>query len=154
MKIYLLNSFSLSMLDSGHKNIQINRVGIDAVKKILTDCEVVSAIGHADTASIISSLTGMEIPVNRISIVMSEREYSDDGVAIVAQYSGPRLPEGTKTLPEGASFTWFLVQVKEGNAECRHFYFGMDAQGRAVPGKQTGYINLPCSTKEEKEIIK
>jgi hypothetical protein len=31
--------------------------------------------------------------------------------AVVAQYVGPRLPEGATALPEGANFSWFLVRV-------------------------------------------
>jgi hypothetical protein len=31
---------------------------------------------------------------------------------LVGQYSGPRLPEGTTTLPEGATIKWLVVTVK------------------------------------------
>jgi len=31
---------------------------------------------------------------------------------LVAQYKGSRLPEGTTTLPEGASITYALLNVR------------------------------------------
>jgi hypothetical protein len=33
----------------------------------------------------------------------------------VGQYTGPRLPEGSKTLPEGASVEWLFVTVDRVN---------------------------------------
>jgi hypothetical protein len=30
---------------------------------------------------------------------------------LVAQYSGPRLPEGCKTLPQGSTIKWIIVDI-------------------------------------------
>jgi len=70
------------------------------------DIEVVSAIGHADTAKIVSGLLGIELPANRISIKMTGMEK-----VIVAQYSGCRLPEGATILPEGAKIEFWEVSL-------------------------------------------
>ncbi|MCK7505116.1 MAG: DUF1874 domain-containing protein [Desulfobacterales bacterium] len=59
--------------------------------------DVISAVGHADTAAVFSSLLGRPVPVERRSIKLDEGE-----TALVGQYIGPRLPEGATTLPEGA----------------------------------------------------
>lgn len=67
----------------------------------------VSAVGHADTAAVFSSVLGVEVPCNRATVALKEGD-----VALVGQYSGPRLPEGANCLPEGATIKWFIVGVK------------------------------------------
>lgn len=47
-----------------------------------------------------------ELPANRASVKLEPGEKM-----IVAQYSGPRLPEGTTALPEGAKIEFILVEV-------------------------------------------
>ena len=64
-------------------------------------------VGHADTAAVFSSVLGVEIPCNRATVALKEGD-----VALVGQYSGPRLPEGATALPEGAAIKWVVVGVK------------------------------------------
>lgn len=110
-KTYLVNSFSLNMLDGdGPVTLRVRPLSLEQARKIVADditCgALVSAVGHADTARIISDLLGVEIPPNRITVKL--RRYDD---AIVAQYCGPRLPEGATRLPPGAEIRFFLVEV-------------------------------------------
>lgn len=104
MKTYLANAFSLNMIAECFADVRIATLDIDTVKKILTG-HFISAIGHQDTANILSKLLEKEIPMNRISI-----QLETDDCVIVAQYSGSRLPEGATELPEGASFTFKRVR--------------------------------------------
>lgn len=46
----------------------------------------------------------MEVPVNRASYTLVPGEK-----LLVAQYKGPRLPEGATKLPEGATIEFYLV---------------------------------------------
>ena len=66
------------------------------------DC--VSVIGHTDTAAVVSTLLGFEVPANRVSYAVE-----DGDVLFVAQYTGPRLPEGATQLPEGGNIRFFRV---------------------------------------------
>lgn len=66
-----------------------------------------SCIGHADTAAVISNLLGVDLPMNRQSVTLEENE-----TVVVAQYTGPRLPEGATELPEGATITFWQVTIK------------------------------------------
>ena len=59
-------------------------------------------------AKVVSNQLGIEIPTNRINVVLKP----GDNV-IVAQYIGPRLPEGTTTLPAGARVEFFKVNFSE-----------------------------------------
>jgi len=113
-KIQLLNAFSLNMLKRGSEtlaayNPTIREIELDEVKELLTDSNELgfeSAIGHADTANVFSSQLGLEVPFNRASV---ELEKGD--IAVVGQYTGPRLQEGATELPEGAVIVWWLVSI-------------------------------------------
>lgn len=70
--------------------------------------QLVSCVGHEDVAAVISEQLGIEVPVNRVSIKLKSGD-----IILVAQYVGPRLPEGTTQLPEGAELVWYLVIVHD-----------------------------------------
>ena len=107
----LVNAFSLGMLPL-EAMMYIIRVKKISSNEVPADVE--SAIGHTDTAKVVSSMLGFEVKPNRVSIKMSESD-----VLYVAQYTGPRLPEGATTLPEGASLEFFEVTFyKEGCRGC------------------------------------
>ena len=116
-RIMLSNAFSLNMLSSGFSGrVEIKEVnpihfldqfylaGINPVN-FLENC-----VGHADTDYLVRE----HFALNGITIPRGERKtvsLCEDDILLVAQYSGPRLPEGTTRLPEGAKFTWSTVQI-------------------------------------------
>ncbi len=113
----LVNAFSLGMLPL-EAMMYIIRVKKISSNEVPADVE--SAIGHTDTAKVVSSMLGFEVKPNRVSIKMSESD-----VLYVAQYTGPRLPEGATTLPEGASLEFFEVTFyKEGCRGCHGYDSG------------------------------
>ena len=117
-KIYICNSFSLQMLDrevqaqersSYMKTIRIPRPCDDPVAWLKDwaengKAEIVSAVGHESTAALFSEALGMSLGTNRVSIKLD-----DNAIALIGQYVGPRLPEGTTELPEGARIEWWVV---------------------------------------------
>ena len=103
--MFLLNAFSLNMI-VGNADISVREVS-QKVAAILADA-CVSAVGHADTAAVFSAVLGVTVPCNRATVALKEGD-----VALVGQYSGPRLPEGATSLPEGATIKWLVVAVKE-----------------------------------------
>lgn len=112
MATYLCNAFSLSMLAGFPADkpvtLRARRVSLPEVKTELFP-HFFSAVGHPDTAGVLSELLGVPVPINRINITLSQ-----DDVLVVAQYSGPRLPERSTSLPEGASFDWWVVKCEPG----------------------------------------
>ena len=108
-KSYILNAFSLQMIEE--PCIAIFEA-INSLPKGLT-----SAIGHADTANVLG------VPMNRINVHLSEGD-----VAYVAQLQGGRLPEGSKSLPEGFSFKFVRVKVINPNA-IKNALYSAYAQG-------------------------
>lgn len=114
--MFLTNAFSLSMLPESVNPhvVEFAPLTIDKVRTILGD-GFTSAIGHADTACILSEVLGIPVPMNRVSVKLPmgtpDWYHRTEVLAIVAQYNGPRLPEGTTTLPEGAEFRFYAVRL-------------------------------------------
>ena len=104
MAKFVANAFSLQMLGEFPATIRVVELSdAEAVEEALG---AESAIGHADTAAVASSILGQAVDANRINISL------DQGDAIlVFQLVGGRLPEGSTTLPEGFSYKWLLVTI-------------------------------------------
>lgn len=111
----ITNAFSLQMLDldtDTEKVITIKPIDLNQVidmhlaQGLVKGAGIESAIGHADTAAVLSDLLGFDVPMNRISITLKDNE-----PIIVAQLVGGRLPEGSTTLPEGFKFKFLLVHT-------------------------------------------
>ena len=106
-KIAIANAFSLNMLDL--ETAQRLIVTPTSPSFIWEDVQenggiFTSIVGHEDTAAILSEQLGFEVPCNRTTF-----QLEPDTTLYVGQYKGPRLPEGTKTLPEGAKIEWIAV---------------------------------------------
>jgi hypothetical protein len=94
-KVFLLNAFSLQMLD-GDATVKFTEVTRDEV----FSTRLVSAIGHQDTAKVLG------VEMNRVNVTLRKGD-----TAFVAQLQGGRLPEGCTTLPEGFSFKFVKVEI-------------------------------------------
>ena len=91
---YLLNAFSIQMLPD---NATVDFQQVDKLPNNLT-----SAIGHDDTAAVLG------VKPNRINVKLNIGD-----VAYVAQLMGGRLPEGTTKLPDGFSFKFYKITVRD-----------------------------------------
>lgn len=116
MQFFVGNAFSLSMLDI---KLRLNmRIGVSPLSvaeaiNILNlrkeaGVTISSCIGHEDTVAVVNGLLGTQLPMNRVSVKLT-----DGDQILVAQFSGPRLPEGTRTLPVGAEIQFLLVSVDD-----------------------------------------
>ena len=107
--VYFGNAFSLGMLVRDAQ-ITVTSVISDEVKLYELDRNTClkgrSIVGHADTAACLATLLRVAVAFNRESVKLVPGD-----TLYVAQYSGPRLPEGTTTLPEGAGFKFLRVDV-------------------------------------------
>jgi hypothetical protein len=118
---YLVNAFSLNMLQfSDNLTVSIKKLTVDEAKRVLApeghlDPGVALAVGHVDTARLIGTLLGLpEEDIARMVEVAQSRptiRMTHGDRALVAQYIGPRLPEGATRLPEGAKLEFFLVEL-------------------------------------------
>ena len=93
---YVGNAFSLQMVQDEN----LGGVTFRAIEGAPDLSGAVSCVGHADTAAVL----GVECARINVTLIPGDRLW-------VAQLSGGRLPEGSKTLPEGFRFRWVLVEV-------------------------------------------
>ena len=104
MTVWLTNALSLSMLPPAPAyTLRVRRVTMEEARPLAI--AAVSRVGHADTAALLSGLLGTPVSVHRASLQLEPQD-----VLLVAQYAGPRLPEGTVTLPDGAHIDWYVVE--------------------------------------------
>jgi len=97
MVTYLVNAFSLNMVNTDRLYMTINRVDADKFCSELhakvDSNELQNAIGHDSTMAIVNSLCGVNMNVNRVSV----KANNDDELLIIM--IGERLQEG-KVLSE------------------------------------------------------
>ena len=98
------NAFSINMLNDG-SDLRFSRITAQSAAELLTLEPWRSCVGHADTASVMSSVLGTEIPANRVTVNFDGTEKM-----LVGQYKGPRLHEGATELPQGAHIEWWIVE--------------------------------------------
>ncbi len=112
--LYIVNAFSLNMLPD--EVILFRPVMLHASKRFVIDAirraqenkyeGVECAIGHPDTARVVMNDLGLDLPCERKAITF--RPGADK--LIVAQYRGPRLPEGATELPDDATIEYWFVE--------------------------------------------
>ena len=100
-KVYIGNAFSLQMVAD---NAIIAKVEVSP-EQVPVNAE--SIIGHKDTAAVVSTILGREVPCNRASVMLS-----DEDVLYVAQVVGGRLPEGATTIPDGMELKFYRITVR------------------------------------------
>lgn len=122
MRNIISNAFSLNMFggnveipqgDPVFPEFPVMTISVKEVtpEEVPSDC--MSVIGHADTAAVVGGILGREILVNRTTYTVEPGD-----TLYVAQYSGPRLPEGATTLPEGAMVKFFRVERSVLKKDC------------------------------------
>lgn len=106
---YISNAFSFNMIATTQQipgTIRFVEVNLYE-GALLAAGSVVSVVGHADTANLFSTLLEREVVFNRASLTLNKGDE-----LLLGQYSGPRLPEGATSLPEGATVKWLLLTVE------------------------------------------
>ena len=104
--MYILNAFSLAMVPEYPAQLAVTELSCEQARTLVQGTEVQSAVGHAETAAILSDLLGIAVATNRITVHLQRGQW-----ALVGQYDGPRLPEGATRLPPNARVRWLRVAV-------------------------------------------
>lgn len=104
---YLTNAFSLNMLLNFDAVIKTQEISAAAAAEMVKNDGLTSAVGHADTANVFSSVLGCPVPMSRVTVSLVQGDR-----ILVGQYSGIRLPEGATTLPPGSRIRWVTVTIE------------------------------------------
>lgn len=109
----LLNAFSLNLLPVATVAAVYYPITAADAANLVHVRGVTSAIGHADTARVVAHLLDVPERAEEWAEIAATRptvKWDGDGDLLIAQYSGPRLPEGATALPEGATIQFWLAQ--------------------------------------------
>lgn len=117
--LIIANALSLNMIpEKAPDTYLIKRITADDVKRMINDADAVeSVIGHSDTAHVVGDILDIQLEANRVSfqldmkkhVMLSNPNPLEVEKLVIAQYTGPRLPEGCTTLPEGGNITFWYV---------------------------------------------
>ena len=102
--LYLSNAIASGMLPEG--TLRKQYLTLEDAKKVVRVHEFKSVVGHQNTADLFSSTLEFPIHMNRVNISL----FPGDEI-LVGEYSGPRLPEGATSLPEGAVIRWAIYSI-------------------------------------------
>lgn len=113
-KSYLLNAFSVNMLESSggerlRAAVTFLEVSLEEARRALTD-GFISAVGHPATAQVLTERLGLEVPCDRVNVTLSPGDF-----ALLAQVNLPRLSEGQVLTSEQlaeAPVRYFLVKIE------------------------------------------
>lgn len=103
---YLSNAFSAGMLKSLNANLRLTEIAVEKVSDLYASGDYISVVGHQDTANLFSEQLGIPVIFNRATVKLDAGDQ-----LILGQYIGPRLPEGTTVLPEGARIVWAILEI-------------------------------------------
>lgn len=107
LKGKLVTAVSPNMLkDKERDSFKLNKVSVGRVSRSFKEGHLTSAVGHPSTAGVLSDLLGTEVVSKRETL-----SFEAGDRAVLCQYQGPRLPEGAKELPGGATLTFYEVRV-------------------------------------------
>jgi hypothetical protein len=105
--VVVVNAFSVNMMSSLFDGRSVHFTELTLEQARLMANGAVSAVGHADTAKIFTSLLGTEVRCSRETLSFGV----EGATLLLGQYSGLRLPEGASSLPPGASIKWIRVGI-------------------------------------------
>lgn len=108
MKYYISNAFSLNMIPASMTlaSVNIHKVTAAGTTELLLARPFTSVVGHKETAAVFTDVLSVPVEFNRETVTLAPGDR-----LIVGQYTGPRLPEGATTLPEGASIRWLCLEI-------------------------------------------
>jgi len=106
--LYVANAFSISMLANNDVVVRIREIDVEEAKNLIKSNQFISAVGHASTASLLSKMVQVEIPVNRINLKLAESDMLIVFQVLVRLEEGRVLSEDEiKQLPT----KFFLVEL-------------------------------------------
>lgn len=115
--LYIGSTYSLATVNNlGDYQIKEISLTPDEARQVIErSTEWVSGVGNGNADTVISELKrylemglNIEIPFNQISMPLGEEDE-----LLLAKYIGPRLPEVSTTLPEGAEIQFKLLTFRK-----------------------------------------
>lgn len=103
--LFLLNAFSVNQLTVFPAEVRFEEVALDQARLLVRN-GFISAVGHKQTAALFSHMLQAEVTCHRVDAALAP-----GSSALLGQYRGPRLAEGTTALPDDAQVRWYCITV-------------------------------------------
>ncbi len=106
--LYVLNSLIIPVSTTEEHQVKIRGCSMDEAASLLRTNPFVSAVGHGATATALSTLLGVAVPENRVSVRLAK---GDRAIHVVLRQ---RLPEGkvlTRTELDAIGYDLALSEV-------------------------------------------
>jgi len=116
MNTIVVSAFSAKMLPRVTLGMTWKAISLEEARDLCSQVQeplfgepdtITSAIGHMDTATVFSSLLGVQVLCNRVYVRLQQGTR-----LLLGQYFGPMLPEGARELPAGSRIEWWLVTIE------------------------------------------
>lgn len=102
--LYLNNAIASGMLPEGI--LSKKYITVEDAKNIVRTHDFTSCVGHENTAGLFTNILSYPVSMNRVNINLEPGDF-----LLVGEYSGPRLPEGATSLPDGAAIKWCVYTI-------------------------------------------
>ena len=111
-KVYLVNTFSLNMLQKKSGTVKTKPVELQEVKELLKEHTAISYISHQSTAQVLSRLLGQEVKANRQNLIL------EDGDRLLVFQLNVRPKEGQvfteeelQDIVKSGKYSFWLLEV-------------------------------------------
>ena len=101
----LVNAFSVNMLNGDNHAVDFCPISGEEAHRFLSG-GFKSFIGHESTATLLSHQLGLDVEYIRQSY-----RFMPNDIVVLAQYTGPRLPDHAIQLTDGASIRWWQIRI-------------------------------------------
>jgi len=109
MTVYILNTLVIPIDFEKHAQVmvKIRKATVEEVRQLLSRYGFISAIGHQATADLLTSLLGIEVPFNRVTIK------AKPGDILVHYVLKERIPEGRVLTLDELKLLQFDLAISE-----------------------------------------
>ena len=110
MEVYLGNEFNLGMLNRILQAVDMRAprpIDLASAKSLIHEFGFTSVVDNVAMAAVFQDVLGTLVPVNH-GIDVSLGDDTDDAM-VVGLYTGPKLADDAKALPEGSRIDWWVI---------------------------------------------
>jgi len=109
MTTYLATTFSPAMLGKRTK-ASVREISLVEAKKEMRKNDWISAVGHENTANVLTALLGCEVKFNRVNLSLAA---GDNVICIIPNFRASEAREFTRAEVEAAGYRCFYIKAQE-----------------------------------------
>ena len=108
MTTYIATTFSPAMLGKG-VNASVREISLVEAKKEMRKNDWISAVGHENTANVLTALLGCEVKFSRMNLTLRP---GDSVLCIIPNFRASESREFSREEVEAAGYRCFLIKTR------------------------------------------